>query len=188
MNLQPHDVAQLLKSWQLGNDDAPVRLMPLLYPELRQLVRQYIQAGPSDSRAPVIQPIHEAFSRMVNSKVARPDRAHFYAIAARLMRRILVEEGGSHDRNGSSVAHEATISAADDLPRESGAALAALDRALERFAQVYPRESDVVELKFFGGLKMRDISEVLNVSETTVLRDWNFARLWLYRELRENAE
>jgi len=189
VNAEPQNVTQLLKSWQLGADDAPARLMPLVYEELRQLAHNYMQRERADHRPKTTTPVHEAYLRMVDDKsVTWKDRAHFYGIAARLLRRILVEHGRIHHAaKRGGLAQKVALNGAHDLPGKNGAALAAFNHALESFEQIYPRKSEVVELKFFGGLNTREIAEVLEISEETVLRDWNFAKLWLYRELNGNA-
>ena len=189
MNAESHNVTQLLKRWQLGDDDAPARLMPLVYEELRQLAHTYMQGEGANHRPRRTKPVHEAYLRMVDDKsVTRKDRAHFYGIAARLLRRILVEHGYIHQAvKRGGLAQKVALNGARDLPGKNGAGLAAFNHALESFEQIYPRKSEVVELKFFGGLNTKEISEVLEISEETVLRDWNFAKLWLYRELNGNA-
>ena len=189
MNAESHDVTQLLKRWQLGDDDAPARLIPLVYEELRQLAHNYMQRERGDRKPQATTPVHEAYLRMVDDKsLTWKDRAHFYGIAARLLRRILVEHGRIHPApKRSGLAQKVALNGARDLPGKNGLALAAFNQALESFEQIYPRKSEVVELKFFGGLNTKEISEVLGISEETVLRDWNFAKLWLYRELNGNA-
>lgn len=188
MNAETYDITQLLKSWQSGNDDAPARLIPLVYRELRLLAGNYLQPERAD-RTSKATPLREAYSRMVNGEGGTcKDRAHFYRIAAGLLRRILVEYVRTHqaakrDRRGTKV----PLNGTRDLRERNGAPLAAFNQALEKFDEIYPRKSQVVELKFFGGLNAKEISEVLEVSEETVLRDWNFAKLWLYRELNGNA-
>lgn len=187
MNAESHDVTQLLKRWQLGDDDAPARLMPLVYEELCQVARNYMERERANHRPQTTTPVHEAYLRMVDDKSAtQKDRARFYGIAARLLRRILVgriQHAAKHGRFAQKVAPNGV----GELPGKNAPALAAFNRALESFEEIYPRKSQVVELKFFGGLHTREISEVLEVSEETVLRDWNFAKLWLYRELDGNA-
>src|SRR6266850_413640 len=126
--------------------------MPLVYEELRQLAHNYIQPERADHRPQTTTPIREAYLRMVDDKsLTWKDRAHFYGIAARLLRRILVEHG-----------------CIQPVAKRNGPALAAFNQALESFEQIYPRKSEVVELKFFGGLNKREISEVLGISEETV--------------------
>jgi RNA polymerase sigma factor (TIGR02999 family) len=189
VNAESHDVTQLLKRWQLGDDDAPARLMPLVYEELRQLAHNYMQQERADHRPQTTTPVREAYLRMVDDKsLTWKDRAHFYGIAARLLRRILVEQGRIQPvAKRSGLAQKVALNGARDLPGRNGFALAAFNHALESFEQIYPRKSEVVELKFFGGLNTKEISEVLGISEETVLRDWNFAKLWLYRELNGNG-
>jgi RNA polymerase sigma factor (TIGR02999 family) len=189
VNAESHDVTQLLKRCQLGYDDAPARLMPLVYEELRQLAHNYMQRERAEHRSQTTTPVREAYLRMVDDKsVTWKDRAHFYGIAARLLRRILLEHGRiRHPARRGGLAQKAALNGARDLRGKNAPALAAFNRALESFEEIYPRKSQVVELKFFGGLHTREVSEVLEVSEETVLRDWNFAKLWLYRELNGNG-
>jgi RNA polymerase sigma factor (TIGR02999 family) len=181
----PQDVTQILLNWQDGDADAPARLMPIVYEELRRLARNYLQRERADHTLQATALVHEAYLRMVDEKsVSWKDRAHFYGIAARLMRQILVDHARAHNAaKRGGLEQKLTLDEARELPMKETVELVALDRALENFAQTYPRKSEVVELKFFGGLDMKEISEVLQVSEKTVLRDWSFAKLWLCREL-----
>lgn len=185
----PQDVTQILKRWQQGDADAPEKLMPLVYEELRRLARSYLARERADHTLQATALVHEAYLRMVDDKsVTWKDRAHFYGIAARLMRRILVDHARAHNAaKRGGLEQKVTLDEARDLPTKEAVELVALDGALESFAQTYPRKSEVVELKFFCGLDMKEISKVLEVSEKTVLRDWNFAKLWLCRELNEHA-
>jgi RNA polymerase sigma factor (TIGR02999 family) len=178
------DVTQLLQTW---NDDvsAAERLIPFVYDELRRLARSYLRDERSDHTLQPTALVHEAYVRLVDDRsVAWQNRAHFYAIAARLMRRILVDHARAHNaakRGGLN--QKLVLDDAIAVVDPSTPDLVALDGALENLARVYPRKSEVVELKFFGGLEAKDIAEVLQVSEKTVLRDWSFAKLWLSREL-----
>jgi RNA polymerase sigma factor (TIGR02999 family) len=185
----PQDVTQILRNWQDGDADAAARLMPLVYEELRRLARNYLQRERADHTLQATALVHEAYLRMVDEKSANwKDRAHFYGIAARLMRQILVDHARAHNAaKRGGLEQKLTLDEARELPMKETVELVALDGALQNFAQAYPRKSEVVELKFFGGLDMKEISEVLHVSEKTVLRDWSFAKLWLCRELSENA-
>jgi RNA polymerase sigma factor (TIGR02999 family) len=185
----PQDVTQILLNWQEGDADAPAKLMPIVYEELRRLARNYLQRERADHTLQATALVHEAYLRMVDEKsVSWKDRAHFYGIAARLMRRILVDHARAHNAaKRGGLDQKLTLDEAQELPMKETVELVALDGALENFAQTYPRKSEVVELKFFGGLDAKEISEVLKISEKTVLRDWNFAKLWLCRELSENA-
>jgi RNA polymerase sigma factor (TIGR02999 family) len=181
----PQDVTQILLNWQEGDADAPARLMPIVYEELRRLARNYLQRERADHTLQATALVHEAYLRMVDEKsVSWKDRAHFYGIAARLMRQILVDHARAHNAaKRGGLEQKLTLDEARELPMKETVELVALDSALENFAQTYPRKSEVVELKFFGGLDMKEISEVLQVSEKTVLRDWSFAKLWLCRAL-----
>ncbi|PZR74111.1 MAG: RNA polymerase subunit sigma-70 [Chthoniobacterales bacterium] len=179
------DVTQILRNWSEGDENASVQLMPLVYEELRRLARDYLRQERGDHTLQATALVHEAYLRMVDEKnVTWQNRAHFYGIAARLMRRILVDYARAHNaaRRGG-LEQKVALDEARDLPAKGATDLVALDGALQDFARTYPRKSEVVELKFFGGLEANEIAEVLQVSEKTVLRDWNFAKLWLCREL-----
>lgn len=180
-----HDVTQILKDWAKDDAEAPERLMPLLYEELRRLARSYLRQERGDHTLQATALVHEAYLRLVDDRsVQWQNRAHFYAVAARLMRRILVDHARAHNtakRGGLN--QKVVLDEQLMLAQNGGPDLVALDGALQNLARVYPRKSEVVELKFFGGLEAKDIAEVLQISEKTVLRDWNFAKLWLYREL-----
>ena len=189
LNDSKHDVTQLLQHWHEGDTEAPAKLMPLVYEELRRLARSYLARERGDHTLQATALVHEAYLRLADeTRLTWKDRAHFYGIAARLMRRILVDHARAHNaakRGGFE--QKVTLDEARELPTNNAVELVALDGALESFAQDYPRKSEVVELKFFGGLDTKEISEVLQVSEKTVLRDWNFAKLWLCRELNAHA-
>jgi RNA polymerase sigma factor (TIGR02999 family) len=182
----PHDVTQILKDWSEGSEDASARLMPLVYEELRRLAREYLRRERGDHTLQATALVHEAYLRMVDDKsVTWKDRVHFYGIAARLMRRILVDHARAHNAaKRGGLEQKFTLDEARDLPAPGATDLVALDGALESFAKTYPRKGEVVELKFFGGLETNEIAEVLQVSPKTVLRDWSFAKLWLCRELK----
>jgi RNA polymerase sigma factor (TIGR02999 family) len=185
------DVTALLLNWQSGDDaDAPAQLMPLVYDELRRVARAYLQRERADHTLQATALVHEAYLQLVDDKkVTWKDRAHFYGIAARLMRQILMQHARAHQaaKRGGPAQVKLSLEEASELSTDCAVELVALDDALEGFTKIYPRKSKVVELKFFGGMEAKQISEVLQVSEKTVLRDWNFARLWLSRELRKDA-
>jgi RNA polymerase sigma factor (TIGR02999 family) len=178
-------VTQILKDWNRDSAEASAKLMPLVYEELRRLARDYLQRERADHTLQATALVHEAYLRMVGEKsLTWQNRAHFYGIAARLMRRILVDHARAHNAaKRGGLQQKFSLDEARDLPSPGATDLVALDGALENFAKTYPRKSEVVELKFFGGLEANEIAEVLNVSPKTVLRDWSFAKLWLCREL-----
>jgi RNA polymerase sigma factor (TIGR02999 family) len=183
------DVTQILKDWSDGDSDAPGKLMPLVYEELRRLARSYLARERDDHTLQATALVHEAYLRLADdTRLTWKDRAHFYGIAARMMRQILVDHARARNaaRRGG-LQQKLTLEEARELPATGDVDLIELDGALENFAKDYPRKSEVVELKFFGGLEAKEISEVLRVSEKTVLRDWNFAKLWLCRALTESS-
>ena len=183
------DVTQLLISWREGDPEAPDKLMPLVYEELRRRAREYLRRERGDHTLQATALVHEAYLRMVDdTSVTWEGRAHFYGIAARVMRRILVDHARAHNtQKRGGLAPKFTLDEARALPCEETTDILALDGVLQDFAKTYPRKSEVVELKFFGGLETKEISAVLRISEKTVLRDWNFAKLWLCRALSEDA-
>ena len=184
-----HDVTRLLLAWRDGDTAAPSRLMPLVYDELRRLAREYLR---HERGGHTLQPtalVHEAYLRLVDDSRAQwQGRAHFFGVAARAMRRILVDHARAHNaaKRGGGI-EKVPLEAAGDLLAAPDVDLVELDGALETLAQTYPRQSEVVELRFFGGLESREIAEVLQVSEKTILRDWNFAKLFLLREMDPKA-
>ena len=185
------DVTELLLNWKSGHEDeAAAKLMPLVYQELRRVARSYLQRERGDHTLQATALVHEAYLHLVDDKkVTWKDRAHFYGVAARLMRQILMQHARAHNaaKRGGPEQQKLSLEEAGELASDSAVELLALDDALEDLTKIYPRKSKVVGLKFFGGMEAKQISELLQVSEKTVLRDWNFARLWLSRELRKDA-
>jgi RNA polymerase sigma factor (TIGR02999 family) len=159
--------------------------MPLVYDELRRLARERLRRERADHTLQATALVHEAYLRLVDqTRVSWRSRAHFFGVAAQQMRRILVDYARAHiaaKRGG--LGRRVSLDEAATFAQEEALDLVALDSALENLAKTYPRKSQVVELKFFGGLEVREIADVLEVSEKTVRRDWNFAKLWLLREL-----
>jgi len=182
-----HQITALLHAWNLGDQQALDRLMPLIYHELHRAARQCMarerDAGPLQTTAL----INELYIKMVDLKrVNWQDRAHFFALCARQMRRILTDlyrSGVCEKRGGKQKPF--TLDASTICVREPRRDLIAIDEALERLAQMDARKSQVVELRFFGGLSVRETAEVLRVSVETVMRDWKFSKAWLLAELEE---
>lgn len=185
MSNPPQDVTAILQAWSDGDTQAPAKLMPLVYEELRRLARDYLRGERLDHTLQPTALVHEAFLRMVDqSSMKWQNRAHFYGLSAQLMRHILVDHARARvaaKRGG--VAQKVPFDDAKFLSTDRPTDLIALDDALKGLAEIYPRKSQVVELKFFGGLSVEEIAEILQVTAKTVSRDWNFARLWLYREV-----
>lgn len=180
------DVSGLLQAWSGGDQTALEKLTPIVYDELRRLARRYIRGErPGHSLQPTAL-VNEAYLRLVDYKRMKwQNRAHFFAVSAQLMRRILVEHARRHNvKRGGDVPHvsldEATVLGAGETADPN---LVALDDAMNALEKVDPRKVQVVEMRFFGGLSVEETAEVLKVSPITVMRDWSTAKAWLYREL-----
>ena len=181
----PEAVTQLLKSWGNGEQRALDELIPVVYAELHRLAQRYMQL---ERKTHTLQPtalVHEAYERLIDLQhVSWQNRAHFFGVSAQLMRRILVDYARSrryHKRGGEW--RQVPLNEAVALFRDRQTDIVALDDALCTLAGIDPRKSRVVELRFFGGLSIKEVAEVLNVSQETVLRDWRLAKVWLLREL-----
>jgi len=184
-----HDLTQYLNEMGQGNPGAAEKVIPLVYDELRRLARGYLQRERSDHTLQPTAVVHEAYLRLVRDKdIQWENRSHFFAIAARVMRQILVNYALAH-RTGKRGrgAPKLSLEAAEFVPQESTDDLVVLDELLRELAKTYPRQSEVVECKFFGGMETKEIAVALNVSEKTVLRDWSFAKCWLFRELTRES-
>jgi RNA polymerase sigma factor (TIGR02999 family) len=183
------DVSAILQAWTEGDHGALDRLTPLVYDELRRLARRYMRGErPGHSLRPTAL-VNEAYTRLVDYRRMRwQDRAHFFAVSAQLMRRILVEHARRHNlRRGGGVPHVSLEEAAVAVGAED-TDLVALDDAMNSLARIDPRKVQVVEMRFFGGLSIQETAEVLKISPITVKRDWRAARIWLYRELTGTNE
>ena len=185
----PQDVTQLLVAWSQGEKAALEKLMPLMYKELRQLAHRYMSRERPDHTLQTTALVNEAYLRLVDaSKVRWQNRAHFLAISAQVMRRVLVEMARSRQclKRGND-AQKVSLDEALAVSQEKSTDLVALDEALTELAVVDPRKSQVVELRFFGGLSAEETAQMLNVSPDTVLRDWKLAKVWLVREIKNRA-
>lgn len=181
----PADVTQLLVNWQGGDQQALDQLMPLVYAELRRLARAYLRSERSDHTLQSTALVHEAFLKLVQQRdVHWRNRAHFYGIAAQIIRRILVDHARSHQagkRGSGGIKLE--LSDAMAVSKERELDVLQLDSALEKLARIDPRQSRIVELRFFAGLSVEETAEITEVSPATVKREWSFARAWLFREM-----
>jgi RNA polymerase sigma factor (TIGR02999 family) len=179
------EVTELLNKWSEGDTAAREALIQIVYAELRRLARRCLASQPTPHTLQSTALVHEAYLRLVGQKSLRAEnRTHFFSIAARLMREILVDHArsrGAEKRGGKNLT--ITFDDAVALPKEREADLVALDDALSRLAELDPRQSEIVELRFFGGLTIEDASSVMGISAATVKREWVIARLWLQREL-----
>ncbi|MCI0392806.1 MAG: sigma-70 family RNA polymerase sigma factor [Acidobacteria bacterium] len=180
-----HEVTQLLLAWSEGDKQALDRLVPLVYHELRRLAQSYMRKERANQTLQTTALIHEAYVRLIDAnQVKWQNRAHFFGVAARVMRQILVataRERGSQKRGGGAQQISLDESMMIDEGRDED--LVMLDEALGALAQFDARKAQVVEMRFFGGLTEEEIAEALNVSVETVRRDWRLARSWLRRKL-----
>jgi RNA polymerase sigma factor (TIGR02999 family) len=185
MNGAPAGATEILQSWSRGNDGAPDELMRLVYDELHRRAAAYLRRERVDHTLQATALVHESYLKLVDQRQFDwKNRAHFCSVAAQIMRRILVQHARDRNRQKRGGSWEKVyLDETRQLETERPPDLVALDDALRSFASVYPRESEVVELKFFGGLTRDEIAELLNVSAKTVSRDWNFAKAWLRRTL-----
>ncbi|HKQ79947.1 MAG TPA: sigma-70 family RNA polymerase sigma factor [Blastocatellia bacterium] len=185
MTPSPQEVTQLLKAWGQGDQAAFERLMPLVYEELRRVARRYMGRERAGHTLQTTALVNEAYLRLIDaSQVEWQNRAHFFAISAQLMRRILVDYARTHNyvkRGGE--AHHVPLEEAAVFSAEQAPDLVALDDALTDLAAIDQRKSQVVELRFFGGLSVEETAEALKVSPRTVMSDWSLAKAWLLREL-----
>lgn len=185
MSTSPHEVTQLLKDWSGGNQAALDKLTPLVYEELHRLAHQYMRREDPGHVLQTSALVNEAYLRLIDQKqVQWQNQAQFFGIAAQLMRRILVDYARKRDnaKRGDGARHlpldEAMIAV-----QEQAADVLALDEALKSLTTIDLRQSQMVELRFFGGLSIEETAEVLKVSPGTVMREWTFAKAWLQREM-----
>ena len=182
----PEDVTQLLQAWSAGEPGALEKLTPLVYRELHGLAKRYMAQERSGHTLQTTALVNEAYLRLVgSSQVSWQDRTHFFAVSAQVMRHILVDFARSrrHQRRGGG---EERVSLEEGVvvSRQQSGAVVAVDEALKALEAVDRRKSQVVELRFFGGLSVEETAQALGVSPETVLRDWRLAKAWLLRELR----
>lgn len=182
------DVSMLLQAWSGGDQSALEKLTPIVYDELHRLARHYMRQERSGHSLQTTALVNEAYLRLVDCKRMRwQDRAHFFAVSAQLMRRILVDHARRHNlKRGLGVQHVSLEDTAV-LGGHRDEDLIALDEAMLALVRLDSRKASVVELRFFGGLTAEETAEVLKVSTITVLRDWSTAKAWLYREMTGEA-
>ena len=179
----------LLLAWRRGDAAALDQLMPMVHDELRRLARRYMAQERPDHTLQPTALVNEAYLRLIEvHQVDWQNRGHFFAMAARVMRRVLVDAARAHGsvKRGDGV-QRVTLDPAREPAALSVPEFGALDEALHRLESLHPRQSQVVELRFFGGLTLDETADVLHVSRDTIKRDWQFAKLWLLRELGDRA-
>ena len=187
VNREPSSpVTELLVRWREGDREALESLMPLVYDELRRLAHHYLQRERSDHTLQSTALVHEAYMRLAGQNAPQwQNRAHFFGIAARVMRQILVEYARAHSaaKRGGASPCKITLDESLQLEQRTDVDVIALDGALDRLSELDPQQSRIVELRFFTGLTIEDTSEVMGLSPATVKRDWTSARAWLHREI-----
>ena len=180
----PDDISQLLRAWGNGDELALSELTPIVYAELRRLAHRYMRRERAGHSLQTTALVNEAYMRLVDcTRMQWQNRAHFFAVSSQLMRRILVDHARRQNlKRGGGVPH-VSLDEAVVVGRQPGLDLVALDDALNALARMDERKGRVVEMRFFAGLSVDEIAAVLKVSPVTVRRDWNSAKIWLYREL-----
>ena len=184
-----HEITQLLLDWNEGKPDVLEKLMPLVYKELRRLARQYLNKERAGHTLLTTDLVHEAYLRLIDqTRVQWQNRAHFFGIAAQLMRRILVDHArGKKRMKRGDGAQRISLDEAATASLDSKVDILAIDEALGRLAEFDERKAKVVELRFFGGLEIEEAAVFLNLSPITVSRDWKLAKAWLHRALSDES-
>lgn len=176
-------VTKLLERWRQGDEKAPAELVPLLYQELRRLAHYHLRSERPDHTLQSTALVHEAYLRLVGSASVPQDRAHFIAVASRLMRQILVDYARGRAASKRDGGCRIMLDDLDAMGIDGDSDLLALDDALSELSRIDERQGKIVEMKFFGGLSAPEISETLGISRATVDRDWATARVWLHRQM-----
>jgi len=187
MSPDSQNVTILLQQWRSGDEGALDQLMPVVYQELRRLAKRCLYAERPGHTLRATELVHEAYLRLVGADIGWQDRAHFYAVAARVLRRILVEYARSHNRQKRGSGEEPiTLDEALVVGPEAASIVLDLDEALRRLAVLDTRKSEVVQLLFFGGLTYDETAAALDISPATVHRELKLAKAWLHREMAQN--
>lgn len=184
---QSSEITVLLNAASGGEESAPEKLLELVYEDLRRLAGAYLHKERSDHTLQATALVHEAFIRLVDwQNVTWQNRAHFFAVAAQVMRRILVDHARGKRADKRNFGQKIALDDAISLPHEKEIELLRLEEALQTLEKLDTRQAKIVEMRFFGGLSIEETAHVLNVSETTVKREWTFAKAWFQRELQRN--
>ncbi|MGE0887497.1 MAG: sigma-70 family RNA polymerase sigma factor [Blastocatellales bacterium] len=184
------DITQLLSAWSNGDKEALELLIPLVYDELYRLARGYMNREQAGHTLQITALVNEAYLRLANWKEARwENRSHFFGVAAQLMRRILVDFARSrnYEKRGGGL-RQIELNEVADLSIRRDTDFVMLDDSLKSLAEIDQRKSQIVEMRFFGGLSVEEVAEVLDVSPRTVMREWGLARAWLFREMNRSKQ
>ena len=180
----PQEVTELLQKWSAGDSDALEELTPVIYAELHRIAKSYMRRERENHTLQTSALVNEAYVRLIDWKTAKwENRAHFFGVSAQLMRRILVDFARKRPKIDDEKVRHVSLDEAFTITTEKDADLVALDEALNELATFDERKAKIVELKFFGGLSVDETAEVLKISGITVMREWQKAKAWLYREL-----
>ena len=182
-----HDVTQLLLKWSSGNQDALSELLPLVYRELQKIAHRYLSRERRSNTLQTTALVHEAYLKLIDQTCVQwQNRAHFFGIAAQAMRRILVDNARQRlaDKRGAGAEKVSIDEGLIDISDERAGNLIDLDDALQNLAKIDEQKSQLVELRYFGGLSIEETAEVLGVSVATVNRQWRLAKAWLYNEIK----
>jgi RNA polymerase sigma-70 factor (ECF subfamily) len=183
-----HEVTELLQAWSAGDREALERLTPIVHAELHRIAKRYIGRERAGHTLQTTALVNEAYIRLIDWKNVRwQNRAHFFGVSAQLMRRILVDFARRRPHLKNVEIRHVAIDEAFIVPAERDADLVALDEALTALAVIDERKARIVELRFFGGLSFEEAAEVMNLSKITIVREWNKAKVWLFRELSLKA-
>jgi RNA polymerase sigma factor (TIGR02999 family) len=183
-----HPVSELLTRWKAGDQEALEALVPLVYKDLRDIARHHLQRERPGHTLQSAALVHEAYLRLLDQRpFDTENRAHFLAVASRLMRQILVDYARSHGAAKRGADRRVELDTSLVLPQVRGADVVALDDALNGLAKLDEQQGRIVELRFFGGLATEEIAEVLDISPSTVKRDWNVAKAWLTRQMKKGT-
>lgn len=186
-NPTTQEVTVLLQKWSDGDADALEQLTPVIYSELHRIAKRYMSRERGNHTLQTTALVNEAYMRLIDWKTAKwENRAHFFGVSAQLMRRILVDFARKRPKVSDEIVHHVSLEEAFNVAAEKDADLVALDEALNELAKFDERKAKIVELKFFGGLSVEETAEVLRVAPITVMREWQKAKAWLYRELSAN--
>ena len=183
-----HEVTELLQAWSAGDREALERLTPIVHAELHRIAKRYISRERPGHTLQTTALVNEAYVRLIDWKNVRwQNRAHFFGVSAQLMRRILVDFARRRPHLKNVEIRHVAIDEAFIVSTQRDADLVALDEALTALAEIDERKARIVELRFFGGLSFEEVAEVMNLSKITIVREWNKAKVWLYRELSLKA-
>src|SRR5690349_6283437 len=183
-DLDTKELSRLLRAWSDGDQSALNALTPIVYDELRRLAHHYMERERPGHTLQTSALVNDAYMRLADYKRMQwQDRAHFFAVSAQVMRRILVDHARSHNINRGRGLQHVTLDEVAIVAGDRTGDFVALDEALDELARLDPRKVQIIEMRFFGGLSAEETAEVLKVSPATVRRDWSIAKLWLYREL-----